>query len=240
MSLLALLTFLACTDDVVTLVGRVGDGPGLEAPGLAGAEVEFVEREPDERLTVVSTDSDGFFEVTLPVGLEIAAVVRSPETVVTSFVGSTGFVDVSIEDGTLYGLAPETLAEWRNDYVGCPGADASVVVLGQMVFVNLAGDQGGENPIAAGGRAQIVTADDELLACYLDPKQGVFSPTADRTGDTGRFAIFDVPSGTSVLDVVFEFAPDSFDSPGPIPVYVPDVSEEVVVPYLPLRLTFPI
>ncbi|MEO0601444.1 MAG: hypothetical protein AAF211_08415 [Myxococcota bacterium] len=240
-ALLPLFAFaIGCAEDTVILSGIVGEGPDEEAVGLAGADVEIIDTTTNELLVSGATNADGEFDFLLPVGLEIAALVRSDTTVTTSFVGQTGFIDVTLDPGTLYGLSAEEVASWRADFEGCPGVDEDKVILGLMAFTNLAGEEGGENPIAAGGRARLFEGEDEFLPCYLDSKTGLYSNVADRTGNTGRFGFFGAPTGNTVLDVVFEWAPESFDTPGLLPVYIPDVDEEVVVPYLPLRLTFPI
>lgn len=231
---------LGCAEDTVILSGRLGDGPGVDAPGLSGAQIEVVDTETGEQLIVGTSSSDGAFSFLVPPGRNVAALVRGEGLVTASFGGVTGFIDVALDDGSLYGVSPDLVSQWRKDFAGCPSDDARVFAFGRMEYSNLKGDQKGLSPIAGGGRAELLTGADPVLACYLDPKTERYEPTADRTGATGRFAIFGVPDGSSALDVIFEWGPNLFDTPGAIEVYVPDTNEEVVVPYLPLRLEFPL
>jgi len=229
-----------CAEETVIVAGRIGAGPGPDAAPLADAEVSIVDLDTRERIVVGAANDEGEFQLLVPAGLDVVALVRSPSTVTTAFPGVTGFIDVTFDDGSLYGLDPQTVAAWRTDFEGCPGADGRTALIGRMEFTNLESEKDGGRPIAGGGRAELFRADESFQACYLDPDEEVYDPAADRTGSTGRFAIFDLPRGISTLDVRFEWAPEAFDSAAPVPIWVPDTDEEVVVPFLPFRLEFPI
>lgn len=233
-----LLTTACAADGEIEIGGRIGLGAGAMAPGIVGAELEILDADTETSLALTTTEDMGAFTVTVPVGRSIVAIIRSDETATTAIFGTTGFGSFTVADGDLFGLPTEVLDTWRSDFAGCPDVDARTVVLGEGRFVNLVGEGTGESPIASDLRVNLLSNETTFLPCYLND-DGVYDAMAGATGATGRFAFFGVPDGSGILDPVFEHAPGLFDTPGLQTLYLPEGDEDVVVPYLPLRLFFP-
>jgi len=182
--------------------GTVFTGPEAEA-GLAGAELLVYDSEGAQGAQVVA-DSAGRFSVEVPKGLGVHMAVQADEVVPTTFYGETGFQDAFfVADGELFGVSDAYLADWEGMFAGCPGlGDAGGVLFGEMRVLELTSSTTGVSPLVTTGFVWIEQGDTRIDACYLDDLM-VYDSSADRTGESGRFAIFGIPDGAWEVGIAY-------------------------------------
>jgi hypothetical protein len=193
-----ILLLLACTvDDTVQIAvsGRLFDGPEADALVVAGATVAALDANGEE-VDRATSSSLGEFSVQVPGWDTFHLHLGAEGFATTAFSGNAGGVDVTADDGVLWLRSEDELAALRATHAACPSAqDEGGVVEGLMRLYIPDQEDPDTLPVVTTGHVSAWTADGvEYPACYLDD-EGASSADADETGETGRFAVFGVPSG---------------------------------------------
>lgn len=243
-----------CTPDPsVSLWGIVWDGPGdptsddeasgeADDPrGLAGAEVTFLD-DAGLPLTSTTTAEDGAFEVVLPGGYAVFVEVRKEGFATTTFPGVIGLQpEQRVEDHTIYAVPLEDAESLKAAFTECPGATGDgALVYGQVKIDGLADAVTGGSPSVGTGVATVwgASVEDRADACYFDWSGTRYERKFDRTGPSGRFAVFDVQPGLRTIEVEYEVAPDVWMEQA-YPLWIPD-DPVVVSPWFPFLVAFPL
>lgn len=205
--MLSLLLFAGCWSIPleVQLTGTLLDA--REGQGLSGADIEI-----HDALGVAgatgSTGEGGAFEITVPASQSffVTFADEAGGHVPTSFTGLAGSSDIQADEGTLYLRSADELALLRAEFAACPDAQAEGPVVEGEVRLWLNVEEVDELPTIPDATVVVHDADDnQLPACYLDDK-GASLPDGERTGATGRFAVFGVPEGPLSVQVIWAFA----------------------------------
>ncbi len=227
--LLAVLTLFACAEDTGIITGTVLVGPGEDGSPLVDGTVTIL-GDDTEYFDEATTDRDGRFEATAPLGLNIFAIVEGPGMVPSVFTGNMGQGTFVVEPGVLYGWPEADRAELDAILEGC--SQEGPVVTGE-VRLRGATDDNGENPIIQTAFAFIELPNgDRIDACYLNADGDDWNENALHGGPLGRYAIYGVEPGLHTL--VYGYFIDDSDPESAVEhilgVYV---TEDAVVPQYP-------
>lgn len=194
-----------------------------------------------------STDASGRFATVGPGGQTVFATVDGEGLATSSFTGITGAPNTGPlvvaldehQDSPLYGVLLTEVDELRATFAGCPGADGDGgLVFGEVRVIGITDPVTDEEPLVRTAVVSVLgEAEQEFQACYLDDAGEVYDPAAGVTGDSGRFAIFGVPTGLWTLSVSFSAFVDS-DVETFSQLFVPD-ADVAVVPREPSWVEFP-
>ncbi|MBK7760829.1 MAG: hypothetical protein IPI35_31350 [Deltaproteobacteria bacterium] len=202
--LIVLGAILGCDAEFIQLTAVVNDGPGVDAPAAPGVEVTSLGYDLGVIETVTADDA-GQFEVLLPKGAYFYLELDGADWARTTWWGIAGQVDSTLPEDTLFVLSQADADALRARYAGCPGADGvGAFVYGEVRFYapGYEPDPGQEWPLAITAAATLVGDGGETLsACYLDAQGLAYDPEASWNGDSGQFAIFEVPTGFPTLTV---------------------------------------
>jgi hypothetical protein len=112
-------------------------------------------------------------------------------------------------------------------------------VYGEVRLFQVVDPATGVEPTVGTAWAAVEAADGTRMeACYLDDEGVAFAPDSTRTGGTGRFAVFGVPSGLHTLEVGFDM-PDGSTYTTLWTMWMPD-GPGAVVPRFPVYVEFPL
>lgn len=237
---------VGCSPEFITLTAVVSDGPGEDAPAAPGVEVTSLGYDLGV-IETVTADAQGQFEVLLPKGAYFYLELDGADWARTTWWGIAGQVDSSLPDGSLYVLSQADADAVRARYAGCPGADGvGAFVYGEVRFYapGYEPEAGQDWPLAITAAATLVGEGGETLsACYLDAEGLAYDPEARWNGDSGQFAIFEVPTGFPKLTVdiltVDEETGEAEDEPltsSTVTIYAP---EGGVASMMPFYVNFP-
>ena len=204
MRLLIAMSLVGCSPypDVVTLSGTLLDERFAGAAAFSNADIEVLDL-VGQRFDSTTTSADGRFTVEAPGAADIFAIVSGEGHARASFTGASGIeAEYEVENGSLWGFTEAEMLDWSDRFSGCPGAGEGTLVLGEVRAFGLM-DENGEAPIVASAVAEVYDPVSELIypACYLDQPGEAYLPGADRTGESGIFAVFGAPEGTLVLSL---------------------------------------
>jgi len=243
---LALLLLAACGIGEVKVTGVVTRSPDPKASSLSGATVAILDQKgvPYDSTTTLS---NGGFTVKAPPGQHIFALITNDDGVTSSFTGISGtHATLNIDRGNLYGVPASLLDDWRTQFTGCPDIDTGVLLVGRVrVYLYNDANGDGKNDYQASDLPIITTASVHLedpagqivdrTACYLDPATNLYDSGLDQTGDTGWYAIGDVPAGEHIL-VIHTLVSQGVYQDSYLTVWVPPSG---VVARIPTYVEFP-
>jgi hypothetical protein len=247
--LVAATVFLAaCKSQEVVIRGQAENGrarPDVFWP-LPNGTVTIFDQDALQYASA-RTDARGTFRTVGPAAQTVFATVTGEGLATSSFTGVTGPVNggpliISLDedqDSPLYGVLLTDVDELREEFAGCPGADvANGIVFGEVRVIGITDPVTDEEPTVATAEVKVGGANEqELMACYLDDAGRIYDPEATVTGDSGRFAIFGVPSGLWTMSVTYSAFVES-DVETFSTLYVPE-GDVAVVPREPTWVEFP-
>lgn len=204
MTILWLSALGACVeavDGTVQLTGIVYDAPAANGSLVEGATVTS-QNSTGATTGTAETDADGFFSVAVPSGQSFFLTVSGSGYVSTAFSGVAASQDFVADTGYPWLATKDWVAEERALYSGCASESAEGALLtGQVLAVVPAVDEPALWPPLSGATIEAMGSDNQLYpACYLD-SEGVLDPIADSTSSSGRYAIFGLPAGGTLLQV---------------------------------------
>ena len=244
--LILLGALFGCEAEFIQLTAVVNDGPGVDAPAAPGVEVTSLGYDLGV-IETVTADDQGQFEVLLPKGayfyLELDGEDWARTASASAWLSTKSESSGKVE--STWPAMPHQVV--RAKYAGCPGADGvGAFVYGEVRFYapGYEPNPGEEWPIAITAAASLVGEGGETLsACYLDAQGLAYDPDARWNGDSGQFAIFEVPTGFPTLTVdiltVDEETGEAEDEPltsETVTIYAP---EGGVASMMPFYVIFP-
>lgn len=191
-----ILLLMACSARLVEVSGVVSDAHSGKSHPVPQAEV-FSHDWTTELIDQDTSGPEGFFSVMATRGAPLYLHLQAEGYVDTMIWGSTGQEDFKVDRGVVWLQTLEAAAEVETLFAGCPGIGEGATIEGEL-RANVYGYDvvDGEWPLVATGRIELYTeAGDTLSACYLDDEGLGYDPSAEETGQTGRFAFFGVPEG---------------------------------------------
>ncbi|MEZ4319169.1 MAG: hypothetical protein R3F61_16760 [Myxococcota bacterium] len=215
--MLALL-LLGCAEKVGVISGTVLVGPGLVGSPLENGKVTIL-GDSAERFDEATTDRDGRFEATAPIGLNIFAVIEGAGMTPAVFSGSMGQGDFTVEPGFLFAWPEADRATLDQEFSGCsaPGP----VITGEVRLFG-ATDENGTSPLLQTAFAWVETASGDVIdACYLNEAGDAWDPEAETAGPTARYAVFGLEPGFYDLVYGYYVTPD-FPLEHRLTIYVTD------------------
>lgn len=233
--MIVLLTLLACNPDAgrVMISGRVFDGPDDGDAALSGATI--ASRDVNGNAVDETTaDSDGAFEVGVEPSQAFHIVISADGTLATSFTGIAASDNLEVEDHLLWARDTQDAADLREEFVGCAPEGGGLIE--GLVRLYLPVEESSEElPIVTTATVRVEDGNGEIHdACYLDD-QGISDPSAEYTGQTGRFALTGIPAGRVTIEV--DYAPSEQVASSTISIgYLP---EDGTIPMYPAWATLP-
>jgi hypothetical protein len=200
---------LACVGEPesVLLYGIVEDDAGGEGSAVEGATLVSLDEgglSSNEPYGTTETLEDGSFVVDVPAGEAFFLTVSAPELVSTAWSGTAGMVDQYAGHGVPWVAKPEWVDALRVEHAGCPTASETGGIVTGEVRAYVSGLDYDEMPLVDDASVTVTDGQsNELRTCHLDAS-GVSDPDAALTGATGRFAVFGVPEGPILVDVVVD------------------------------------
>ncbi|MCB9744943.1 MAG: hypothetical protein H6741_29175 [Alphaproteobacteria bacterium] len=238
-----LLLLLACYQipEFVTLSGEVYADRFEGSDPVPGAELRYRDA-TTELVETLTTDADGAFSFQASAGQAFYITLGAEGFVDTAFAGTLGIADAAFDPGMLWMESEEDVAELEGLFAGCPEL-ASADPLGGLIEGEIrfyapgyTPDEGSEWPPADTAWVKAYDVDGVSVdACFLDEAGSAYDPEAAYTGPTGRFAIFDAPTGPVTLEVGY----DVDEQPYYTAYYYIWVPESGVVPFWPLYVNLP-
>ena len=236
----ALALLAAGCSQSVRVSGTVFATHGFEAPPLADAEITVVSPPSTNVLATTVTGSDGSFILSLPPAIGVALEVRAEGYATTIFHGNSPFSgELAVLDHDVFGVTEAELAAERARFAGCEGADGpGAVVFGEVRVFGLVDPITGDSPLTSEGQVDVLAVGDDgdvsatYGGCYLDEAGAAHDPTAEFTGESGRFAVFGVEPGLHELQAQWQAVPGEWIA-NYYPAWVPAGEEQVVLPQWP-------
>ena len=229
------LFFLGCWSlpTEVLLTGQVleqKDGVGIEGAAIA------VHTPLGEPFSEGSSGADGEFEIGVPASNSFFVTFEAEDHVPTSFTGLAGSEDVVADEGTLFLRSTAELEALRAEFGNCPSAqDEGPIVEGEVrAWLPVDAEPEELPPVTTAWITVYDSQDLTTEACYLDD-DGLSLEDGDRTGNTGRFAVFGAPTGPVSIQVSYDLTDDySLDY-----WYIARAPEGGVVPMYPAWVELP-
>lgn len=203
---LALGTSCQPLPEFVNMSGRVLDDRHAAALPEVGAEVRVLDQQLEET-DLVLTDDEGVFVAEVRAGGSVYIELAAEGFTRTAFSWSSGLQDFSLPSDSLWLVSDEDMSELRGEFLGCPQADQpeGSVIEGD-VRVAISGYTLAEGELWPLSNSANITAYDASgqawPACYLDEEGGAYDPEAQVTGASGRFAVFDGPTGPVTIEAL--------------------------------------
>lgn len=233
--MLLLLTVVGCMETVFPISGPVTDSRYGGNP-IPDADVTL--RDAGGQVFSQATTNDyGWFEADMPPQQIFYMHATADGFVDTSYSGLSAAAPFEIIEGEVWLRSTEDLEDIRAEFDGCAPDTLGEggVIEGEVRLYVLPGQDPDELPLVTTATITAYTVDGAVTAgCYLNDK-GESAPDQGITGQTGRFALFNVPSGTISINVQYDYG-------GPEPRedwYVVYVPESGVVPLYPVYSSMP-
>ena len=204
----------------VTLSGTLTESDdSTSAPISDGTITTFTLWEEETDCT--TTNGSGEFSLRAPASSSFYVQASAPGRFSTTFTGWSGIEDLETEPGVLWVRDADELDAIRADFDGCAGADAEGGIIEGEVRVYLPVEAEVEElPLVTTASVSAIDSSDETItACYLDD-DGLSDPTAEITGETGRFALFGIAPGTVWLTVTYTVT-EGMEEESEYPLYMP-------------------
>lgn len=201
---LALLPLCACNLEVteVMLSGVVLDQPYFEGSPAVGVEVTSLDGDLLE-FSSATSDATGLVELPVAAAQDMFLELRGDGIATTLFAGEAGVFDLALNDGELFTVPSTRAAELAAEFGDCAGDGSGGIIEGE-VRIFLPGEEATD--VSLVGNAWVAAYDDqnaEYLPCFLDENGDPAPEDQILTNATGRFAIFGVPAGATVLEVAY-------------------------------------
>ncbi|MFT5682754.1 MAG: hypothetical protein ACI8RZ_003678 [Myxococcota bacterium] len=233
-----MLTLLAlgCISSSTTMSGAIMDGPDSTAAV------------PDTAITIrsaggsewdaVTADATGSFEVTVPSHALFYLSAEAEGFRTTVFTGASDDAPVVVDDGTLWMRTEADIETLIADFGDCAAeesANGGGVIEGEIRLQVFESSEVNDFPIVTTAAVLAYTESGvPYTACYLD-SEGNPSIDAVSTGETGRFAVFGVPSGLISLQIRYDYGGPE-EQEDWYPLYMPD---DGTVPMWPALVSMP-
>lgn len=215
-----------CAETVGEISGTVLIGSVATGDPLAGGTVQIL-GEDTEIFDEAPIDDQGRFLASAPLGANIYAVVEGPGMVPAGFSGKMGQGAFEVPPGALFGVSQVERDALDAVFGDC--ARPGPALYGEVRLYGFV-DEDGVNPLVTTAYASAGPIGQEpAAACYLGAETGEYDPEATLTGPTGRFALFDVPTGLVDLDYGYRVG-GSITVDGTLRLFVPD---QGVTPLMP-------
>jgi hypothetical protein len=196
------MALLACETepDTITLSGIVTDAPRALGAPVAGADVVVFGEDLLEHARA-TTAGDGAFAVSVPALSQFYVHVEGEGRVTTAFSGTAGVIDLDAGEGYPWVADAAFIEAERAAHGACTtSSSVGAVVVGEA-RIYLPTTALSELPFAETATVTVMGSDAVLRsACVLDA-DGASVAAPDPVGATGRFAVFGVPSGPSIVSV---------------------------------------
>ena len=188
-------------------------------------------------LTELNGDANGNFTVDLPPYQEFFVIVSSDEHPPTSFTGYSGEGDHTVPNGTLWLRTFEEVEAVTSAFSTCAHTSGgSTGVIEGEAKLYISGTPVSDLPTLTTATASAEQNDTSTYdGCYLpatDQETGDLVEMST-TGDSGQYAIFDIPEGLTKLTIEIDVDGELYDYP--YWVYVP---ADGIVPLRPTLVPF--
>ena len=203
--MLVWLMMTGCVETEFLISGEVTDARDGGAP-VSGADVTLRDMN-GERYSEATTDSDGRFEAAMPPQQLFFMVADAEGFVPTSFAGLSAAAPLEIIEGEVWLRNSSDLESIRATFDGCapPTLGEGGIIEGEVRLYVLAGQESETLPLVTTATVTAFTADGVAISgCYLDD-EGVSAPESGVTGETGRFALFNIPAGTISINISYDY-----------------------------------
>ena len=231
------LGFLGCATPTVELQGDlVTTWMVSEAQPLPGATMTVLDDfgvEYDQ----TTTGEQGQYRVNAPSGQVVHVLSAADGYQTASFRGTSGMNPrLRIPRYLVHGVSDSERDLWTARLEGCESGEGEGLIAGEVRIENLQSEETGEHPIVITAYVKLLDDLGEEVGtpCYLDALGEQYDAEADRTGESGQFAIMGVPEGLFLMEVGYDVVGD-VDAISFFEVWVPAGG---VVPRFPLLLPF--
>ena len=188
-------------------------------------------------LTELNGDSDGTFTVDLPPYQEFFVIVSSDDHPPTSFTGYSGEGEHTVPNGTLWLRTFEEVESVTSAFSPCsqtPENNTGLIEGEAKLYIS--GTPVSDLPTLTTATASAEQNDAVVSeGCYLpqiDEESGE-EIASDTTGDSGQYALFDIPEGLTKMTIEIDVDGELYDYP--YWVYVP---ANGIVPLRPTLVPF--
>lgn len=190
-------------DAAVDLYGIVYDAPKEEGSPVAGATLDVLDFDQAPFASATAAE-DGSFVVEVPRGEGFFLNVRGPDELPTAFSGEAGQYPVYAGDGLPWAATADWVEGVRAEFAGCPDSTRGGVLVTGEVRLYLAGSNYQSLPTVTTATVNVYPEYGATgTACYLDD-EGLSTGPGERTGETGRFAVFGLPPGPLIVEVLYD------------------------------------
>jgi hypothetical protein len=231
-----ILILTACLPTSTTMTGAVMDA---QTDGAPVPDAEITIRSPTgNQWDAAVADTTGTFEVTLPIHSIFYFSAAAEGFTTTVFTGVTDESPVEVPDGTLWMRSPDEIEALIQDFGDCgveDSANGGGTIEGEIRMQVVENSATDSLPLVT--TAAVLAYDESGVAypgCYFDD-DGVASADSSRTGETGRFAIFGVPSGIISLQIRYDYGGID-EQEDWYPLYMPDNG---TIPMWPTLVSMP-
>ena len=199
----ALLLMACATDpDTITLRGTVTDAPRAAGAPVAGVDVVVFGEDLLEAART-TTDDAGGFAVAVPALSQFYVHVEGDGRVTTAFSGTAGVVDLNAGEGYPWVADAAFVDGERAAHGACATSLAAGAIVVGEARVYLPTTALSELPFAETATVTVMGSDAVLREACVTDEEGASQAQPGAVGATGRFAVFGVPSGPSIVSVAW-------------------------------------
>ena len=193
---------LACDPNLptqVSLSGTVYDAPYLTGSVVPGETLRSLDELGTEVATATAAE-DGSFTIVVPAGSPFFLLLEGQGHPVTSFSGSSGFVDLPAGEGIHWIATDDWEAELRSDFVGCSTVgEGGTAVVGEL-RQSISGFAPWDLPIATTASVAVTDSAGRVHPVCVLGEDGV-AVDSGAVGTKGVFAAFGLPEGPMIVEV---------------------------------------